>query len=95
VEHAAVLEFVYDDAPSASIVERSVRQEVGEIDGDRSTATVERTDDTVVVTVEARDLVALRAGLNTWLTLIDVAEVCGDVEHGDTTPGGVTAGDAA
>jgi KEOPS complex subunit Pcc1 len=95
VVHAAVLEFEYDDAHGAHIVERSVRQEVGEIAGDRSTATVERDTDTVTVTVEARDLVALRAGLNTWLTLVDVAEACGAATADDPTPDDGATGDAA
>jgi len=31
----------------------------------------------LVLTVEAADFVALRAALNTWLSLVDVAERCG------------------
>jgi len=75
-DHEALLEFVYDRAERAAIVERSVRREVGEIAGDRTRASVEREDETVRVTVTASDLVALRAGTNTWLTLVDVAEAC-------------------
>lgn len=72
--HAASLSFDYPDADSAAVVARSVRREVGEIDGDRSRATVERDGATVTVEVAARDLVGLRAGLNTWLGLVGVAE---------------------
>lgn len=72
--HDAVLEFAYGDVESACVVERSVGQEVGEIDGDRTTAAVTRDGATVTVTVTARDLVALRAGVNTWTTLVSVAE---------------------
>jgi KEOPS complex subunit Pcc1 len=72
--HDALLEFTYDDADSARIVERSVTQEVGEISGDRTRAAVTRDGTTVTVTVTASDLVALRAGVNTWTTLVDVAE---------------------
>ncbi len=74
--HDAVLEFEYDDAQRARIVERSVGLEVGEISGDRTRATIARDGAVVEVTVLADDLVALRAGLNTWLTLISVAERC-------------------
>jgi len=72
--HDALLEFTYDDAESARVVQRSVTQEVGEIAGDRTRAAVARDGTTVTVTVTASDLVALRAGVNTWTTLVDVAE---------------------
>ena len=58
----------------AEIIERSVAVEVGEIDDDRSRATVDRDGATVTVRVDAVDPVALRASLNTWLTFLDVAE---------------------
>ena len=72
--HDAVLEFEYADDDQAAIVARSVRQEVGEISGDRTRATLSRDGSLLEVTVLADDLVALRAGLNTWLTLVSVAE---------------------
>ena len=74
--HGIVLSFEYDDAAFARRVERSVRQEVAEIAGDRTTATVARDGRTLTVDVEADDLVALRAGLNTWCSLVEVAERC-------------------
>jgi KEOPS complex subunit Pcc1 len=75
--HDATLSFAFDDERRARIVAESVRQEVDEIDGDRTRASVDRTAATVTVTVTARDLVALRAGCNTWSTLVSVAErVC-------------------
>jgi KEOPS complex subunit Pcc1 len=72
--HESRLEFDYQDAARARVVERSVRREVGDIDGDWSTATVERDGATLTVRVEATDLVGLRAGLNTWQGLVGVAE---------------------
>lgn len=80
--HDAVFAFAYEDEPTARVVERSVRQEVGEIDGERTRATVTREDATVTVTVTASDLVALRAGVNTWTTLVSVAERCAGAEAG-------------
>lgn len=79
VDHEAVLTFAYDDetpdpAERARRVERAVRPEVGEIAGDRTRAALDREDGTVRVRVDAADLVALRAGLNTWSTLVRVAE---------------------
>ena len=72
--HETALELDYGTERRARIVERSVRPEIGEIAGDRSTASLDRAGRTVRITVRARDLVALRAGTNTWLTLASVAE---------------------
>lgn len=74
VDHTASLAYDYPDAARARVVRRSVREEVDEIDDDRSRATVDRDDATVTVTIEAADIVALRAALNTWQGLIGVAE---------------------
>jgi len=72
--HSARLAFDYPSPEAAALVDRSVSQELGEIDGDRATTTVDRDGQTVTVTVSADDLTALRAGLNTWTTLVEVAE---------------------
>ena len=72
--HSTALVFEYDSVARARTVERSVAVETGDIDGDRSAASIARDGTTVTVTVEARDLTALRAGNNTWLTLVEVAE---------------------
>ncbi|MFC3478339.1 KEOPS complex subunit Pcc1 [Halobacterium litoreum] len=72
--HSTELVFAYGSTATARVVERSVAVEAGDIEGDRSEAAVSRTGDTVTVTVEAQDLTALRAGQNTWLTLVEVAE---------------------
>ncbi|MFC6836580.1 KEOPS complex subunit Pcc1 [Halomarina ordinaria] len=72
--HRVLLEFEYESPDRARLVERCVRQEVGEIAGDRTRATVRRDGATLAVDVVADDLVALRAGLNTWCTLVEVAE---------------------
>jgi len=72
--HEAVFEFSYPTERSARTIERAVAPEVGEIEGDRSSATVSREPRTVTVVVEAADLVALRAGINTWCSLVSVAE---------------------
>ncbi|WP_136687179.1 KEOPS complex subunit Pcc1 [Halorhabdus amylolytica] len=79
MDHEAVLAFDYVDPDSARLVERSVAREVGEIGGDRTRTRLDRTDATLTLTVEASDLVALRAGLNTWSGLVAVAEECGGV----------------
>ncbi|WP_410765523.1 KEOPS complex subunit Pcc1 [Haloferax sp. DFSO60] len=72
--HSASLEFDYPDERRARIVERAVAVEVGEIDDARSGASVERDGTTVVITVKAGDLVALRAGMNSWIRLAETAE---------------------
>jgi KEOPS complex subunit Pcc1 len=75
--HAVSLSFDYADERDARLVGESVAVEVGEIDDDRSTATVRRADETLHVDVRAHDLVALRAGVNTWIRLVETAEdVC-------------------
>ncbi|MFC6826498.1 KEOPS complex subunit Pcc1 [Halopelagius fulvigenes] len=70
----ATLEFSYADERRARAVAESVRVEVGEIDDARSAASVEREGRLVRVRVDAADLVALRAGTNSWLRLVSVAE---------------------
>jgi KEOPS complex subunit Pcc1 len=72
--HTASLSFDYPDERRAQIVERSVTVEVGDIDDARSGATVSRDGETVEVTIRASDLVALRAGLNSWTRMVGVAE---------------------
>ncbi|MFB6072704.1 MAG: KEOPS complex subunit Pcc1 [Halobacterium sp.] len=80
--HSTELVFEYESASTARVVERSVAVEAGDIEGDRSEAAVARDGDTVTVAVDAADLTALRAGQNTWLTLVEVAECAADAAAG-------------
>ena len=72
--HEANLSFSYADERRARLVADAVSVEVGEIADDRSRTDVEREASSVTVTVRAADLVALRAGVNTWTRLVEVAE---------------------
>jgi KEOPS complex subunit Pcc1 len=72
--HRTTLSLSYDSVRQASIVERSVGIEVGDIEGDRTRASIDRSGTTVTIDIQADDLVALRAGQNTWLSLVAVAE---------------------
>ncbi|MFC3957282.1 KEOPS complex subunit Pcc1 [Halovivax cerinus] len=72
--HETALRFTYRSERRARIVATSVDREVGEIDDDRSRTRLDRDGETIVLTVEAADLTALRAAVNTWLRLVDVAE---------------------
>jgi KEOPS complex subunit Pcc1 len=72
--HEATLRFSYPDAGRARTVAESVAREAGDIEGDRTTATVARDESEVTVSVSAADLVALRAGTNTWCSLVETAE---------------------
>ncbi|MDJ1430592.1 KEOPS complex subunit Pcc1 [Halostagnicola sp. A-GB9-2] len=72
--HGATLEFDYESGTRARIVAESVSREIGEIDDERSRTTISRSDQTVFVEIEAADVIALRAALNTWFSLIDIAE---------------------
>ena len=83
MDHATELVFEYDTPAVARTVARSVAVEAGDIEGDRSRASVERDGETVTVTVDAADLTALRAGNNTWLTLVEVAERATDAAGGE------------
>jgi KEOPS complex subunit Pcc1 len=79
MDHEAVLTAEYDDLDSARLVERSIALEVDEIDGDRTQAIVERAGATLIVRIQAADLVALRAGLTTWTGLVEVAEGAAEI----------------
>lgn len=72
--HQTHLTAEYGNAAQARAIERSIRPEIDDIEGDRTTARLTRDGRRVELTVEAADLVALRAGINTWLTLRGVAE---------------------
>ena len=78
-DHHASLQFEYDDPRRARAVSEAVRVECGEIQretgsNERSATSVERRGRVVEIDLIARDLVALRAGLNTWTRLVEVAE---------------------
>ena len=72
--HQTRLTAEYDSADRARAIERSIRPEIDDIEGDRTTARLSRDGQQIELTVAAADLVALRAGVNTWLTLRGVAE---------------------
>lgn len=80
--HRAELSFSFDSTRTADLVAASIVQEVGEIADHRAGASVATNDRTVTVSIDARDFVALRAGLNTWGTLLEVAERTHDVGTG-------------
>ena len=84
MDHEAVLAFDYSNPDSARLVERSVGREIGEIGGERSQTHLDRDGATLTVTVQARDLIALRAGLNTWTGLVAVAEESGKLATENT-----------
>jgi len=72
--HTAEIRFQFDTPAIAELVAEAVGQELGEIDGDRATASISRERSRLSVEITADDLVALRAALNTWGTLLEVAE---------------------
>lgn len=72
--HAASLSFTYPDERQARIIANSIAVEVGRLDDDRTGVSVSRDESTVSVVINARDLVGLRAGINSWTRLVDVAE---------------------
>ncbi|QCW04031.1 KEOPS complex subunit Pcc1 [Natrinema pallidum] len=76
--HDATLEFDYETPSRAELVAASVAREIGEIDDERSRTTLERDGSCVRIEIDAEDVVALRAALNTWFSLVDVAERTAD-----------------
>jgi len=72
--HDLTLTARYDDPTRARTVERSLSQEVGEIDDERSQTALDRNGADLTIRVAAADLVALRAAANTWQSLLSVAE---------------------
>ena len=76
--HDAILTFEYDDQRRARVTERSLRPEVAPLADDRSRAVLAREGGTVTIRIEAADLVALRAALNTWCSLVDTSETVAD-----------------
>jgi KEOPS complex subunit Pcc1 len=78
VRHETRLFFAYGSPERARRVERAIAPEIGEFDDDRSETRLRRSAETLTLVVEAADLVALRAGLNTWCSLVAVAERTGD-----------------
>ncbi len=75
-DHEALFSVSCADAERADRVRTAVAREIGEIDDDRSRATVETASDgtpTVRVSVDARDVSALRAATGTWLGLVETA----------------------
>ncbi|WP_281768500.1 KEOPS complex subunit Pcc1 [Methanoculleus bourgensis] len=68
--HTATFRFIADDARALYL---SICQETDDI-GERSSVRVRLAgDDTLVLEVTATDIPALRAALNTWLRLINIA----------------------
>jgi KEOPS complex subunit Pcc1 len=78
VRHETRLSFSYPSSEHAHRIERALAPEVGDIADGRSRTRLRRSGATVTLVVEATDLVALRAGLNTWCSLLRVAERTGD-----------------
>ena len=74
MRHESSFSLEYDTASAAATVERSLEPEIGDIEGERTAAALSRDGKTVRIDIEATDLVALRAGQNTWLSLAGVAE---------------------
>jgi KEOPS complex subunit Pcc1 len=71
--HETVLAFEYEDEHRTSIVAASIEGELAELAGDRTHAELACEGGVLEVRIAASDLVALRAGINTWCSFVDVA----------------------
>jgi KEOPS complex subunit Pcc1 len=65
-------EFEFELGSAASIVYESLLPELGE-DYQRTAATLRLDDSMLILNVEAKDLVSMRAALNGWLRLIKIS----------------------
>lgn len=72
--HSVELGFEFSTTERAETVSAAVRVEVNEVEDSRATASVTRQGPMVMVEIQAADLHALRAGINSWTRLIDTAE---------------------
>ena len=72
--HSVELGFEFSTTERAETVGAAVQVEVNEVEDSRATASVTRQGPMVMVEIQAADLHALRAGINSWTRLIDTAE---------------------
>jgi len=86
--HEATLIFNYETPEGSRLVERAIKSELNEIDGNRTQATLACDGTSLSISISADDLVALRAGINTWSSLVEVAESTGDVSGHRTSDDG-------
>ncbi|MFW5965266.1 MAG: KEOPS complex subunit Pcc1 [Halodesulfurarchaeum sp.] len=75
--HAITFSFAYGSADRAQRIASAIAPELGEIDGGRTEAALSRREETIELRIEATDPIALRAGANTWLGFLEVAETVG------------------
>jgi len=85
--HRLEVDFGYAGERRARVVAESIAVEVGEMPDERSGATVRRDGEVVRVGIDAADLVALRAGANTWVRLAGVAEAVAAACESPPAPG--------
>jgi len=78
VAHTTELRFSYASPAAADVIYSSVEQEAGTIPGARTRGQITLDGATVAVSIDADDLPALRAGVNTWCSLVAAAEATVD-----------------
>lgn len=81
MSHRTTLEFFYETPSVAQRVSHAISPEVDDIADERSKTRLSQSGSMLKLTVEAADITALRAGLNTWLSLVRVAEECSGVKR--------------
>ncbi len=74
MHHAITLTASFSQENHGDIVFRSLQPEVSALRGGRSRTHLTRRDNTIVIEIEAADLVTLRAAQNTWSSLLRTAE---------------------
>ncbi len=76
-------EFEFDFGSKTGIIYESLLPELGE-DYQRTKTTLELRNDILVLSVEANDLISMRAALNGWLRLIKISSEMSSIMTSDT-----------
>ena len=78
MDHRIRLSGTYSTADRARRLERSLRPEESDLIDDRSDTSISIDDRRIEIDIHATDQVALRAAMNTWCSLLAVAEAVDD-----------------
>ena len=77
VEHTATFHIECDSDALATMLRRSIEPELAPLTDARSRAEIAVEDRVLSLRIEAADLIACRAAVNTWAGLLGVAEEVG------------------
>lgn len=86
MQHTTRISATFDSATAATQAKLSLAPEAAELIDDRSQTTVSQAEEILTIRIEAMDLVALRAAINTWCGLLQVVDTVNAItDDGATT----------